>query len=91
MLEVVKIKKMSNRTNNILEDYRQFGLQKTAIQETIRVMNKQLVDFQLPKIKNILVKLGIIENDTDFKCINCNISWKNKASLAAHIRNCKRC
>jgi hypothetical protein len=43
----------------------------------------------LPKIKNILVKLGIIENDTDFKCNYCNISWKNKASLAAHIRNCK--
>ena len=78
--------------DELAEDYRQFGLQKTAIQETIRVMNKQLVDFQLPKIKNILVKLGIIENDTDFKCIKCNycnISWKNKASLAAHIRNCK--
>jgi hypothetical protein len=36
------------------------------------------------------MKLGNIENDNDFKCTFCN-SWsgKNKASLGAHIRNCK--
>jgi len=34
--------------------------------------------------------MGNIENDNDFKCTFCN-SWsgKNKASLGAHIRNCK--
>jgi len=56
--------------------------------------NKQLVDkleeIQLPKIKKFLMNYGTIENDNDFKCGYCN-SWsgKNKASLAAHIRNCK--
>ena len=76
--------------DELAEDYRQFGLQKTAIQETIRVMNKQLVDFQLPKIKKLLIKLGNIESDTEFKCVHCNIGgWKNKASLAAHARSCK--
>ena len=36
------------------------------------------------------MKLGTIENDNDFKCMFCNIwSGKNKASLAAHTRNCK--
>ena len=36
------------------------------------------------------MKLGNIENDNDFKCTFCNAwSGKNKASLAAHIRNCK--
>jgi len=62
--------------------------------ETIRLVNKQLVDkleeIQLPKIKKFLMNYGTIENDNDFKCSYCN-SWsgKNKASLAAHIRNCK--
>ena len=37
------------------------------------------------------MKLGNIENDNDFKCTICN-SWtgKNKASLGAHIRNCRQ-
>jgi hypothetical protein len=31
-----------------------------------------------------------IENDNNFKCMFCNIwSGKNKASLGAHVRNCK--
>ena len=80
--------------DELSEEYRNFGMQKMAIQETLRQMNKQLLDrleeFQLPKIKKILVKLGIIENDTDFRCNYCNIwSGKNKASLAAHTRSCK--
>jgi hypothetical protein len=62
--------------------------------DTIKLINKQLIDkleeIQLPKIKKFLMNLGTIENDNDFKCSFCN-SWsgKNKASLAAHIRNCK--
>ena len=32
----------------------------------------------------------VIENDYDFKCSLCNTwSGKNKASLGAHMRNCK--
>ena len=57
-------------------------------------MNKQLLDkleeLQLPKIKKILIKLGNIEKDNDFKCGHCNIwSGKNKASLSAHLKACK--
>ena len=57
-------------------------------------MNKQLIDrleeFQLPKIKKLLIKLGNIESDVEFRCVHCNIGgWKNKASLAAHARSCK--
>ena len=80
--------------DEITEEYRLFGIQKMQMLETIKLVNKQLVDrleeIQLPKIKKFLMNLGTIENDNDFKCNYCN-SWsgKNKASLAAHIRNCK--
>jgi hypothetical protein len=79
---------------DITEEYRVFGLQKIQMLDTIRMVNKQLVDkleeIQLPKIKKFLMKLGNVENDNDFKCTFCN-SWsgKNKASLGAHMRNCK--
>lgn len=80
--------------DDLADEYRIFGIQKTTMQEAIKTMNKQLLEkleeIQLPKIKKILMKLGNIENDNDFKCIFCNIwSGKNKASLAAHTRNCK--
>jgi hypothetical protein len=80
--------------DELADEYRTFGMQKTAMQETIKNMNKQLLEkleeMQLPKIKKLLMKLGNIENDNDFKCMFCNIwSGKNKASLAAHTRNCK--
>jgi len=80
--------------DEITEEYRLFGIQKMQMLETIRLVNKQLLDkleeIQLPKIKKFLMNYGTIENDNDFKCNYCN-SWsgKNKASLAAHIRNCK--
>jgi hypothetical protein len=80
--------------DELAEDYRIFGLQKSSIIDMTKQMNKQLIDrleeFQLPKIKKLLIKLGNIENDTEFKCVHCNIGgWKNKASLAAHARSCK--
>jgi hypothetical protein len=80
--------------DELADEYRIFGIQKIALQENIKVMNKQLLEkldeIQLPKIKKLLMKFGNIENDHNFQCIYCNI-WvgKNKASLAAHIRNCK--
>jgi len=81
--------------DDVSEEYRVFGIQKSQMLDTIKSINKQLVDkleeIQLPKIKKFLMKLGNIENDNDFKCTICN-SWagKNKASLGAHIRNCKQ-
>ena len=80
--------------DDLTEEYKLFGIQKSQMLDTIKLVNKQLTDkleeIQLPKIKKVLMKLGNIENDNDFKCNFCN-NWlgKNKASLGAHIRNCK--
>jgi len=78
----------------ISEEYRVFISQKMQMMDTIKMVTKQLVDkledIQLPKLKKMFVRFGNIENDNDFKCSLCNCwSGKNKASLAAHIRNCK--
>ncbi len=84
----------SEDVDDIVEEYRLFGIQKSQMLDTIKLVNKQLIDkledIQLPKIKNLLIKLGNIENDNGFKCTLCN-NWtgKNKASLGAHVRNCK--
>jgi hypothetical protein len=78
----------------LAEDFRLFAIQKSQMLDTIRLVNKQLTDkleeIQLPKLKKFLMKLGNIENDNNFKCTFCN-EWngKNKASLGAHMRNCK--
>jgi hypothetical protein len=81
--------------DDISEEYRAFGIQKAQMLDTIKLVNKQLIDkleeIQLPKIKKFLMKLGNIENDNDFKCTICNCwTGKSKASLGAHIRNCKQ-
>ena len=80
--------------DELTEEYRLFGIQKSQMLDTIKLVNKQLTDkleeIQLPRFKKFLMKLGNIENDNDFRCSFCN-NWcgKNKASLGAHIRNCK--
>ena len=78
--------------DDLAEEYRNFALQKSSIQDMIKTNNKQLIDkleeFQLPKIKSVLVKFGIFENE-NLKCTFCNWEGKNKASLFAHLRNCK--
>ena len=79
---------------DIIEEYRNFISQKLQMIDTIKLVTKQLIDkmedIQLPKLKKLFMNLGNIENDNDFKCSFCN-SWsgRNKASLGAHIRNCK--
>jgi hypothetical protein len=77
---------------DLAEEYRIFAMQKISIIETVKIMSKQLLDkledMQMPKIKNILVKCGIIENE-NLNCCYCNYQAKNKASLSAHSRNCK--
>lgn len=82
-----------NDIDELANEYRNFAIQKMAIQDIVRTSSKQLLDkleeIQLPKIKNILIKFGMIENE-NLKCHFCNIyEGKNKASLSAHLRNCK--
>ena len=100
-----KIKTIANETANeysvskedmddIIEEYRIFISQKLQMIETIKNINKQLLDkmedIQLPKLKKLFIKIGNIENDNEFKCMFCNVwTGKNKASLGAHMRNCK--
>jgi hypothetical protein len=77
----------------IANEYRNFAIQKLTILEMVKVNSKQLLDkleeIQLPRIKNVLIKFGIIENE-NLKCPHCNVyEGKNKASLSAHLRNCK--
>ncbi|NCA22502.1 MAG: hypothetical protein EBS86_15370, partial [Crocinitomicaceae bacterium] len=79
--------------DDLANEYRNFAIQKTSIQEMVKAMSKQLLDkleeVQLPKIKNILIRFGMIENE-NLKCPYCSIyEGKNKASLSAHLRNCK--
>jgi len=80
--------------DDIIEEYKSFITQKLQMIDTIKLVTKQLVDkledIQLPRLKKLFIKMGNIENDNDFKCTLCNTwSGKNKASLGAHIRNCK--
>lgn len=76
----------------LADEYRNFCIGKLSIQETVKIMSKQLLDkleeIQLPKIKNILIKFGAIDNE-NLKCSFCSYEGKNKASLSAHARNCR--
>lgn len=79
--------------DDLANEYRNFAVQKVSIQEIVKTSSKQLLDkleeIQLPKIKNILIKFGVVENE-NLKCPYCSIyEGKNKASLSAHMRNCK--
>jgi hypothetical protein len=80
--------------DEITDEYRIFGIKKAQMLETIKILNKQLIEqldeIQLPNTKKILIKFGNIENDNNLMCTFCN-NWtgKNKSSLAAHMRNCK--
>jgi len=78
---------------DLANEYRNFALQKLSIIEMVKASSKLLLDkleeIQLPKIKNILTKFGMIDNE-NLKCHHCNVyEGKNKASLSAHLRNCK--
>lgn len=85
-------------TNDDLEElvevFNDFNIQKISLIECIKTSNKQLLDkienMQLNAVKKLLYKNGLLQNDDDFKCKHCNtFTGKNKASLGAHIRNCK--
>lgn len=80
--------------NELIEVFNDFNTQKNALIETIKNNNKHILDkieaMQLTAIKKILNKNGFFNVDEDFRCKYCTtFIGKNKASLGAHIRNCK--
>ena len=80
--------------DDIVEEYKIFVNQKLQMLEFIKTISKQLNDkmeeIQFPKLNKLFIKIGRLENDNEFKCHYCNVySGKNKASLGAHMRNCK--
>jgi predicted Zn-ribbon and HTH transcriptional regulator len=80
--------------DELVELFNEFNTQKSSLIDTIKTTNKQILDkiesMHLNSVKKILNKNGVFQVDDDFKCKHCNtFTGKNKASLGAHIRNCK--
>lgn len=80
--------------DELVELFNDFNSQKISIIDTIKTTNKQILDkieaMQINVVKKILNKNGIFQSDDDFKCKHCNsFTGKNKASIGAHVRNCK--
>ncbi len=80
--------------DELIEAFNDFNTQKLSLIETIKSNNKLILDkietMQLNVIKKILNKNGFFHTDEDFRCKHCTtFIGKNKASLGAHVRNCK--
>ena len=80
--------------DELIEAFNDFNTQKLSIIETVKSNNKLILDkienMQLNAVKKILNKNGFFHIDEDFRCKHCTtFIGKNKASLGAHIRNCK--
>lgn len=76
----------------LIDEFHKFANQKAKIQETVKIMNKtmteQLDELTLPKIRDILVRFGVLESNY-LKCPYCSYEGRNRASLGAHLRSCK--
>jgi hypothetical protein len=82
-----------NDLDDIVEEFRNYGIQRIELIDTIKMYNKQILDqiesMQLPLLRKTLINLGR-EEEKELKCTYCNTYiGKNKASLSAHIRKCK--
>jgi ACT domain-containing protein len=80
--------------DELIEAFNDFNTQKLSLIETVKSNNKLILDkieaMQLNTVKKILNKNGFFHTDEDFRCKHCTtFIGKNKASLGAHIRNCK--
>lgn len=80
--------------DELIESFNDFNTQKLSLIETVKYNNKLILDkieiMQLNTVKKILNKNGFFHTDEDFRCKHCTtFIGKNKASLGAHIRNCK--
>ena len=80
--------------DELIEVFNEFNTQKISLIDAIKTSNKLILDkienMQLNSVKKILNKNGFFQMEDDFKCKHCNtFAGKNKASLGAHVRNCK--
>jgi len=80
---------------NLKKMYDEFQLQKTKTIETIKNVNKLLLEsvgeLQMNFLKNLIVRETVVMNDFDvLKCPHCDFIGKNKGGLSAHIKKHKR-
>jgi hypothetical protein len=77
----------------IKDEYRSFCIDKTNLIEMVKSHSKQVIEkleeIHFSNVKRLLMKYGYIENVNN-KCSFCDWVGKDKkASLSAHLRNCK--
>ena len=79
--------------NKLIKEYTEFGVKKIEIAEIIKNTTKQITDklddLRLPSLDSFLIGTGKYKSER-FSCPHCNFSGKNKSSLSAHLRTCKR-
>jgi len=89
---VINISK--DELEDLLTLYNDFTKQKSNIINTYKTTYKQMLDsleeLNINKVKNLLIKNGILNDNENFKCAYCN-AWtgKNKGSLSSHYRGCE--
>jgi hypothetical protein len=80
--------------DELLVLYNDFTKQKANITNTIKTSCKNMLDcleeFNINKVKLLLIKYGFLIENENFKCKYCNsYAAKNKGGLSAHYRGCK--
>jgi hypothetical protein len=79
--------------NKLIKEYTEFGVKKIEIAEFIKNTTKQMTDklddLRLPSLDSFLIGTGKYKSDR-FGCPLCSFSGKNKSSLSAHLRTCKK-
>jgi hypothetical protein len=79
--------------NKLIKEYTEFGVKKIEIAEIIKNTTKQITDklddLRLPSLDSFLIGTGKYKSER-FSCPHCNFSGKNKSSLSAHLRTCKK-
>lgn len=83
----------TQETDAIVEEYEEFQRQKKELVDTVKANNKVILEkieaLQQLSLRRWLEKNNIIQTD-DLKCRYCMYVGKNRASISAHLRNCKK-
>jgi len=84
----------SELIDQLVKDYSEFINHKSVMAETAKTFHKKLLDqlenFQIPAIQKILTKHRIFDSN-EHQCPFCkSFTGKNKGSVSAHARNCRK-